>query len=133
MDAEKIREKLVCPYPYSKRSLTKMDLIRATFLNLQMNLLALLLAGLKHFLQQIHLLRLMLTRFAILMIVYHRKDLFSPMGVVQYPLSSIEQSGPNLKGSKLATRTYVPCPLASSSVWEAQRVSVCKILPSMAK
>ena len=98
-----------------------------------MNLLVLLLAGLKRFPQQIHLLRLRLTRFTALVIVYRLKDLFSPMAVVQYPLNSVEQSGPNLKGLKLATRTYARRPLVSSSVLEVQRVLLYKILPSMAK
>ena len=63
MDAAKIREKLVRPFPKSNSSttvtlaLTQFDLTRGIFLNLHMNLLALLLAGLKHFLPQIHLSR----------------------------------------------------------------------------
>lgn len=110
-----------------------MNLLRETFLSLRMNLLALLLAGLKHFPQQIHLLLLRLTRFATSMIVYRHKDLFSPMAAVRYPLSSVEQSGPNSKGPKVATRTYAAHPLVSSSVWVVQRVLLCKILTSMAK
>jgi hypothetical protein len=111
----------------------KMDLIRGTFLSLYLNLLALLHAGPKHFLQQTHLLRLRLTRFTALMIVYRLKDLFSVMAVVRYLLSSLELPGPNLKRSNVATRTYAPHPLVSSSVWGAQKVSSSKILPSMAE
>ena len=63
MDAAKIRGKLVRPLPKSNSSttvtlaLTQFDRTRGTFLNLLMNLLVLLLAGLKHFLPQIHLSR----------------------------------------------------------------------------
>ena len=60
-----------------------------------MSLLALLLAGLKHFLPQIHLSRYTLARFAELKIVFHRKDMSLPMAAVQYPLNFVQQSGPN--------------------------------------
>jgi hypothetical protein len=133
MEAAKIREKLVRPYSDSKLCLTQIDLTRGTFLSFYMNLLALLLAGLKHFPQQIHLSRLTLTRFTELKIVYHRKELSPPMAAVQYPLNCVEQSGPNLEKIKLATRTYARCPLVCSSVLGVQRVSLYKTLPSMAK
>ena len=97
-----------------------------------MNLLALLLDGLKRSPQQIHLSRLMLTRFAELKIVYHRKDLSLPMAAVQYPLNLVEQSGPNLD-TELVTRAHARYPLVYSSVLGVQRVSLYKILPSMAK
>ena len=95
MDAAKIRDKLVRPYPSTNLCLTNIDLIRGTFLSLYMNLLVLLLAGLKHFLLQIHLLHLRLTRFTVLKIAYRQKDLFSLTAAVQYRLSSAKQFGPN--------------------------------------
>ena len=62
MDASKIRKKLVRPFPgrlsEPASKLTQFfDITRGTFLSLLMNPLALLLAGLKHFLPQIHLSR----------------------------------------------------------------------------